>query len=144
MATPHNTPEAQDYIKRLSAQLSKKPQSFAQRTPEPAGAPHAPAGTDRIDIADELARAQRIKNDDAEQNIKLKKIVLNRLFRFLGIETFFIFLFILLQATHWIGFSLEEWTFNILITATIAQVAGMLFVAVRYLFPTNKETDDGK
>lgn len=90
-------------------------------------------------IDDELVRRQRLDNDDTEQNIRLKRIVLDRLFWFLGIETFAIFMCTLLQATRWLGFQLDEWSFNILVTATIAQIAGMLFVAVRYLFPTKKE-----
>jgi hypothetical protein len=93
----------------------------------------------RTDVTDELTRKERLKNDDAEQNIRLKRVVLNRLFWFLGIETVLIFTFTFLQATRWFGFLLEEWSFNILITATIAQIAGMLFVAVRYLFPTKEE-----
>lgn len=149
MKSSHNTPEAQDYIKRLSEQLTKEPETLVAKTMD--GAPAGPppktgAQLKRVDISDELTRAQRIKNDDAEQNIMLKKVVLNRLFKYLGIETTFVFLFVLLQATHWIGFSLQDWTFDILITATIAQIAGMLFVAVRYLFPNGKERnrDDRK
>lgn len=91
-------------------------------------------------IDEELVRRQRLDNDDAEQNIKLKRIVLDRLFWFLGIETAAVFLCTLLQATNWVGFKLDEWSFNILVTATIAQIAGMLLVAVRYLFPTKKDT----
>ncbi len=90
-------------------------------------------------IDEELVRRQRLDNDDAEQNIKLKRIVLDRLFWFLGIETAAVFLCTLLQATNWVGFKLDEWSFNILVTATIAQIAGMLLVAVRYLFPTKKD-----
>lgn len=92
------------------------------------------------DIDEELVREKRLKNDDAAQNILLKRVVLDRLFWFLGIETSLIFLFTLFQATGWpFGFELQEWSFNILITATIAQIAGMLFVAVRYLFPTKND-----
>lgn len=108
--------------------------------PKNTGAPAAA----KKDVDEELIRRQRLSNDDVEQNIRLKRVVLNRLFWFLGIETFFIFLFALMQATHWLGFTLEQWSFDILITATIAQITGMLFVAVRYLFPTSKENGDGK
>lgn len=86
-------------------------------------------------IDEELVRRQRLDNDDAEQNIRLKRIVLDRLFWFLGIETAAVFLCTLLQATSWFGFKLDECSFDILVTATIAQIAGMLLVAVRYLFP---------
>lgn len=100
---------------------------------------HGPEASKQKGIDEELVRRQRLDNDDAEQNIKLKRIVLDRLFWFLGIETAAVFLCTLLQATNWVGFKLDEWSFNILITATIAQIAGMLLVAVRYLFPTKKE-----
>jgi hypothetical protein len=61
------------------------------------------------------------------------------LFWFLGIETFLIFAFTFCQATQLpLEFALPEWSFDILVTATILQIAGMVFVAVRYLFP-NKE-----
>jgi len=127
-----NTPKAKSYIMSLDDDLAAA--SRRQVPPESA----------RTDVTDELMRKERLRNDDAEQNIRLKRIVLNRLFWFLGIETFFIFLFALMQATHWLGFGLEQWSFDILITATIAQITGMLFVAVRYLFPTSKEGGDGK
>jgi hypothetical protein len=97
------------------------------------------------DIDDELIREKRLKNDDVEQNIQLKRKVLNRLFWFLGVETLFIFLFAFFQAVKWpFHFELKEWSFNILMTATILQIASMLLVAVRYLFPTAKENEHDK
>lgn len=121
-----NTAKGHRYILQLDDEIKAAAHT---RAPEPS----------RTDVTDELARKERLKNDDAEQNIRLKRVVLNRLFWFLGIETALIFMFTFLQATRWFGFLLEEWSFNILITATIAQIAGMLFVAVRYLFPTKEE-----
>lgn len=93
----------------------------------------------KTNVDAELVRERRLKNDNTEQDIRLKRVVLNRLFWFLGIETGLIFLFTLMQATSPFGFRLDEWSFNVLITATIAQIAGMLFVAVRYLFPGQKD-----
>lgn len=117
-----------------------KPEGFAHyvkvlgQTQERAAPPPVPDGSD---IDTEVARRKKLQNDDVEQNIRLKRIVLNRLFWFLGIETFLIFSFTFCQATRIpFGFELKEWSFNILITATILQIAGMLLVAVRYLFPT--------
>ncbi|HSD55915.1 MAG TPA: hypothetical protein VLA92_02055 [Candidatus Saccharimonadales bacterium] len=90
----------------------------------------------KIDINQEIARDQKIKNDNAEQDIGLKRITLNRLFWFLAIETFLIFAFAFFQSIGWPhGFHLEEWSFRLVVGATIAQITGMLFVAVRYLFP---------
>ena len=97
----------------------------------------------RTSIEDEITkeeiRARKLVNDDKAQDIKLKKLTLNRLFVFLGIETAAIFLFALFQATHWFNFKLDEWSFNLLISATLAQITAMLFVAVRYLFPAKKD-----
>lgn len=91
--------------------------------------------TTTIDINLEIARERKIRNDDAEQDIRLKRSTLNRLFTFLSVETAVIFIFALLQATRYKGFALEEWSFKLLISATLAQITAMLFVAVRYLFP---------
>jgi hypothetical protein len=97
----------------------------------------ARAATERIDIEQEIARERKIKNDNAEQDIELKRMTLNRLFRFLIAETALIFLLAFFQGIHWPHyFHLEDWSFKLLVAATIAQITGMLFVAVRYLFPT--------
>jgi hypothetical protein len=92
-----------------------------------------------VDITQELARREKIKNDDAEQNIALKRQTLNRLFRFLSAETALIFLLALAQAIHKpYNFRLDEWSFKLVVTATLGQITAMLFVAVRYLFPKGK------
>lgn len=91
----------------------------------------------KIDINEEIARERKIKNDNAEQDIGLKRTTLITLFVFLAIETGLIFLFALFQAIgRPDGFILQEGSFRLLVGATIAQITGMLFVAVRYLFPT--------
>lgn len=86
-------------------------------------------------IQDEVTREHKIKNDDAEQDIALKRKTLERLFRFLAAETVAVFAFALLQGTGWLDFELHEWSFNLLLSATILQITAMLYVAVRYLFP---------
>jgi len=91
----------------------------------------------KIDINDEIARERKIKNDNAEQDIGLKRKTLIILFVFLAVETLLIFIFAFFQAIgRPDGFSLDEISFRLLLGATIAQITGMLFVAVRYLFPT--------
>ena len=88
------------------------------------------------DINQEIARAERIKNDNAEQDIQLKRNTWYRLFRFLIIETTLVFILAFFQAIQWPwGFHLEEWSFKLLVTVTIGQITAMLYVAVRYLFP---------
>lgn len=93
-----------------------------------------------VDITGELARREKIKNDDAEQNIALKRQTLNRLFRFLSAETILIFSLALAQAIHRpYNFQLDEWSFKLVVTATLGQITAMLFVAVRYLFPKDRD-----
>lgn len=101
--------------------------------------PSTNRGTQRTSVFSEIAREKKLKNDDTEQDITLKKTTLNRLFLFLAIETCVIFLFALFQATHFINFALDEWSFKLLTSVTITQITIMLFVAVSYLFPKHKE-----
>jgi hypothetical protein len=91
--------------------------------------------TERTRISDEIAREKKLKNDDTEQDIKLKRITLNRLFGLLVGETIIVFVLAFLQATHLFGFALEEWSFKLLTSVTIVQITVMLSVAVNYLFP---------
>ncbi len=92
-----------------------------------------------VKIKDELARREKLKNEDLEQDIRLKKLTLKVLLGFLGVETITIFAFAFFQATGKFGFMLEEWSFRILISATITQIYLMLRIAVEYLFPKNKD-----
>ncbi|HKR82401.1 MAG TPA: hypothetical protein VJR27_05395 [Candidatus Saccharimonadales bacterium] len=92
----------------------------------------------KIDIEQEIAREQKIKNDNAEQDIALKHLTLMLLFGFLAIETATIFVFTYWQAVQYHGFHLEDWSFKLLVTATILQITAMLFAAVRYLFPKSR------
>lgn len=93
--------------------------------------------SERTDISLRIKRRkQELENEAFEQDIKLKKNTLERLFIFLGIETTFIFLFAFFQAVKKpLGFHLEEWSFKVLVSATLIQITYMLQVAVRHLFP---------
>lgn len=133
MADPQKQPQPIVFGEQPTAAKISQIYSTISRS---SSSPQAPAK----DIDDELTRSQKLRNDDTEQNIRLKRMVLRILFWFLGIETIFIFLFAFFQAIKWpFVFHLDEWSFNILITATIIQIASMLLVAVRYLFPTKEE-----
>lgn len=92
----------------------------------------------RTSLEDEITRREKIQNDDAEQDIKLKRRTLSILFGFLTVETAVIFWFTFLQATKVFGFQLNEWSFKLVVSATLAQITGMVFVAVNYLFPKKK------
>ncbi len=86
---------------------------------------------------DDIERERKkLENRDFAQNTELKRRALNLLFTFLAIESVVIFGFAFAQGTHWPAhFHIEEWSFKLLVSATIAQITGMLFVAIRYLFP---------
>lgn len=88
-----------------------------------------------VSVKKELARREQIKNEDLKQDIKLRRFTLRILLTFLGVETFFIFLFSFMQATESLNFDLEEWSFRLLVGATITQIYLMLRIAVEYLFP---------
>ncbi len=92
-----------------------------------------------IKMKDELAKREKLKNVDVEQDIKLKKLTLKVLLWFLGIETFVLFSFAFLQATTFLNFKLEEWSFRLLVSATITQIYLMLRIAVEYLFPKSNK-----
>lgn len=94
--------------------------------------------THQVDINEEIARAEKIKNDNAEQDIALKRSTWYRLFRFLITETTVVFALAFFQGIHWPWhFHLEDWSFKLVVVATIGQITAMLYVAVRYLFPSN-------
>lgn len=88
---------------------------------------------------DEEVRQKKLKNDDLEQDIKLKKLTLQILFLFLGLETIAIFTVAIMQGIKINGFGLEEWSFKLLIGATIAQITLTIQMAVKYLFPVKSE-----
>jgi hypothetical protein len=87
-------------------------------------------------------RKKEIENEALAQNIELKGEAFNRLFLFLAIETGLVFIYGFLQAINWPhGFKLEEWSFKLLIAATITQITYMLQLAVKHLFPTKDAKD---
>jgi len=90
----------------------------------------------KANINEEIARKQKILNDGLQQDNTLKKITLIILFIFLGIETIIVFVFAYMQSTSAYGFHLEEWSFKLLLSATLIQITYMLQVAVKHLFPT--------
>jgi hypothetical protein len=86
---------------------------------------------------DEEKRAKQIDNDAKQQDIELKKKTLNRLFLLLCAETIVVFVFAYWQGRTDNNFSLDQWSFRIIISATILQITTMLIYAVRHLFPNN-------
>lgn len=93
--------------------------------------------TEKIEDTEEK-REKGLRNDALAQDIELKKKTLNRLFTLLTAETVVIFIFALWQGFRTWGFNLEEWSFRLLVGATIIQITTMLLVAVKHLFPNSK------
>ena len=87
----------------------------------------------------EDVRKKTLENDALEQDIALKKLTLKILFGFLAIETITIFVFSYFQAVKFKGFTLEEWSFKLLVAATISQITFMVQVAVKHLFPNKNK-----
>ncbi len=87
----------------------------------------------------EEKREKELKNDALEQDIELKKTTLNRLFRFLSLETTVIFILAFLQGFKLHEFYLEEWSFRLLVAVTITQITIMLQFAVKHLFPQSSK-----
>lgn len=98
--------------------------------------PYISSTAEAKSIEDVLAEREELKNEGIAQDIELKRTTLYRLFVFLGIETAVIFGFAFLQGSHLFGFALEEWSFKLLLAATLLQITYMLQVAVKHLFPT--------
>ncbi len=87
----------------------------------------------------EQARAKKIRNDNRVSDQQMKKHSLRALFTLLAIETAALFTLAFLQGFGggeggW--FHINEWCFNILTGATLSQIAYMLTIAIKHLFPT--------
>ncbi|HMI09412.1 MAG TPA: hypothetical protein VK497_03385 [Candidatus Saccharimonadales bacterium] len=84
---------------------------------------------------DQKIRKQQIENDNIEKDQKLKETTLRILFYFLTAETAVIFCLAFFQGFSAWGFHLEEWSFRLVIAGTLSQIAAMLIIAVKNLFP---------
>lgn len=94
---------------------------------------------DEIKEIDEEKRAKRLENDAKQQDIDLKKKTLNRLFLLLCAETVVVFIFAYWQGRENNKFTIDQWSFRLIISATILQITTMLIYAVRHLFPNNSD-----
>jgi len=87
-------------------------------------------------INEELAEREAIRNEGLKQDIRLKRNTLFALFALLACETAVLFYLTYLQGVELNHFHMEEWSFKLLIGATITQITVMLQVAVKHLFPS--------
>lgn len=90
-------------------------------------------------ILEEEVRLARIENDIREKDQALKEQTLKWLFVLLGIETGIVFVIAVIQGFHAAGFALDEWSLRLLLTATLVQTVSMLTIAIRHLFPQQKQ-----
>ncbi len=81
---------------------------------------------------------EHLKNKDLRQDIDLKRMTLMALLVLLALETMGVFVVALCQGFQVSGFKLEEWSFKLVVTATLLQTYMMLKIAVDYLFPRDK------
>lgn len=91
--------------------------------------------SETFDAKNETARQKKIKNDNLISDQRMKRGTLITLFAFLGIETIIIFVVVFFQGFRVGGFHIEEWCFSLLTTATLIQIAYMIRIAVKHLFP---------
>ncbi len=80
-------------------------------------------------------RKAELDNAVIEENMRLKRLTLSLLFILLGLETIAIFTIAFFQGFKFKAFSLDEWSFNLIVFATITQITTMLMHAVIHLFP---------
>jgi hypothetical protein len=118
--------ELQQTINQARAELATDDVQFASRL-----SPASPSIT-----IDQKIRNQQIINDNIEKDQNLKETTLRILFYFLTIETIIIFVLAFFQGFSAWGFHLEEWSFRLVIAGTLSQIAAMLIIAVKNLFPS--------
>lgn len=90
-------------------------------------------------ILEEEIRLVRIENDIREKDQALKEQTLRWLFVLLGIETGIVFVIAVVQGFHLGGFALDEWSLRLLLAATLVQTVSMLTIAIKHLFPQQKQ-----
>lgn len=119
--------ELQQTISQARAELETGDIQFSGRSTSPTSLP--------VTI-DEKIRKQQIENDNIEKDQRLKETTLRILFFFLTFETIIIFVLAFFQGFQAGGFHLEEWSFRLVIAGTLSQIAAMLVIAVKNLFPS--------
>jgi hypothetical protein len=117
-------------IKHYKEKIQKLVKETAQTQPASAN------GIEKVSVVEQIdKRRKELENTAFEQDIKLKKGTFFYLVSFLVSETILIFIIAFFQGLSPFGFHLEEWTFKLLVTATIAQITAMFFMVVKHLFP---------
>ncbi len=138
--------EIQPKIYRADREFAEKLREQANSLASPQSVLSPFSNTKATPISQKLHEAkvhrQEIDNKNAEKDQTLKENTLKKLFKFLGAETIIIFLFAFLQGfgTLWRWkFKLDDWSFRLVVSATIGQITAMLIIAVQHLFPKKKK-----
>lgn len=124
---------------KTAPQLDNILNELKKQVKESGGTTESPLTAQKPTTIDEKLRRQQIENDKLEKDQELKENTLKKLFRFLSIETAIIFALAFLQGFRWWRFKMDEWSFRLVITATIGQITAMLTIAVQHLFPKKKK-----
>ncbi|MNY37597.1 hypothetical protein D3C86_1721710 [compost metagenome] len=108
-------------------------------------APVSPTTTIQSLIEREKVRARALDNEKKQaenglinKNQTLKKLTLILLFILLFVESIALFVLAFFQGFKFYGFDLDDITLRIIIVASLVQISAMLTIAVRHLFPANR------
>jgi hypothetical protein len=96
--------------------------------------------TTRERTADAEARKKEAEADDAEGDIKLKKMIAYVIIGILIAQSGIVFWISVSQGLKYLlfrggAFDMEEWSFRILVSATLIQTYYLMRIVVSYLFP---------
>ena len=78
--------------------------------------------------------------EEQNQDRELKKIYASRLLNMLGVEVLIATVLIVLDGCHVI--SAKEWTLNLFVSGIISQSMGVIYIIVKYLFPSSNNSID--
>jgi hypothetical protein len=86
-------------------------------------------------------RLKRLVNDDYELLINMRKEYADKIFEFITFCTKFVFIVLIFEGLNIFG-NILDWETTIIVTlvsSTLAQVFGLMFIVLHYIFPKNTE-----
>ena len=86
-------------------------------------------------IVDPDVQRRMLSNEDLANDIKEKKRFARHAYRLNWVWVFFLIVITILQGTHYIGFKLDQWSFNIVFGGVTTTVFGFAYLVGKYLFP---------
>jgi len=94
-------------------------------------------------MLDPDVQRRMLSNEDLANDIKEKKRFARHAYRLNWVWVVFLVGVTILQGTHWFGFNLEKWSFNIVFGGLTTTVFGFAYLVGKHLFP-GKGSDRGK